>query len=291
MKKLVSILMAVLMMAVLLPHAVAEEEAPLNVNGLWADPEFDRTAITILNDDEGWASDLLGGKADGGYIIEMYWSNSADSYDSYRMVAHREGNSLVYDNGLYVRVTSEDSEENAGSEELISDAGKGSFTLTEDGTLKWEDSVVEAAAEMKLAREPMDTPTAQELADEYFKVIAAVETGSAGTSLKQAEAVLGVYQFCFNHALWLADPDTLGANMLAAREMLTEEEAAAFDENEPAITAEAIRLLVEDEAVTEAYEEAGLLEHIESLRNDATVRSGVSYFLACVATLENIGEP
>ena len=87
------------------------------------------------------------------------------------------------------------------------------------------------------------------------------------------------------------DPETLGANMLAARELLTGEEAAAFDENEPAVTAEAIRLLTESEDAGGVYEDAGAAERMESLRNDAAVRSGVSFFLACVATLENIGEP
>ena len=293
MKKIVSLLLAVLMLAVLLPHAVAEEEKPLDVTGLWADPEFDRTSFVILNDDEGWSGDLMGTEPGNGYIIQMYWGNSADSYDNYRMVAHREGNSLVYDNGLYVRVTSDDSEDSeaAGTQELLENQGKGRFTLTEEGTLKWEDSFVESAAEMTLTREPAEAPTAQELADEYFRVIAGTDMGTASADLKQAAAVVEVYQFCFNHALWLVDPDTLGTNMLAARELLTEEESAAFDENEPAITAEAIRLLVENETAGGAYEDAGVADRIESLRNDPTVRSGVSFFLGCVVTLENIGEP
>lgn len=293
MKKIVSMLFAVLMLTALLPQAVAEEEKPFDVNGMWADPEFDRTSIMILNDNEGWSADLLGAEPDGGYIIQMYWGNSADSYDNYRMVAHREGNSLVYDNGMYVSVTSDDSEnsEEAGTQELLEDAGKGSFTLTEEGTLKWEDSYVKSAGEMILKRETVKTPSAQELADEYYRVIAGTEKETAGASIKQAAAVLDVYQFCFNHALWLVDPDALGANMLAAREMLTGEEAAAFDENEPAVTEEAIRLLTENEEAGDAYVDAGVAERMESLRNDVTVRSGVSFFLACVATLENIGEP
>ena len=293
MKKIVSMLLAVLMLTALLPQALAEEEKPFDVNGMWADPEFDRTSFMILNDDEGWAADLTGAEPDGGYIIQMYWGNSADSYDNYRMVAHREGNRLVYDNGLYVRVCSDDSEdrEAAGTQELLEDAGKGSFTLTEEGTLKWEDSYVESAGEMVLKRETVEAPSAQELADEYYRVIAGAEKDTAGASIKQAAAVLDVYQFCFNHALWLVDPDTLGANMLAAREMLTGAEAAAFDENEPAVTAEALRLLTESEDAGGAYGDAGAAERMESLRNDVTVRSGVSFFLACVAMLENIGEP
>ena len=164
-------------------------------------------------------------------------------------------------------------------------------TLTEEGTLKWEDSFVTAAAEMTLAKEQTETPSAQELADEYFQVIAGIETESAGNEMKQAAAVLDVYQFCFKYALWQSDPETLGANMAAAREMLTEEEREAFDANEPAITAEAVRLLDENETLTGAYDDAGAAENLASLRDDASVRSGVSFFLACVATLENIGEP
>ncbi len=293
MKKIVSMLLAVLMLTALLPQAVAEEEKPLDFYGMWDDPEFDRTSFVILNDNEGWSADLMGMEPSDGYIIQMYWGNSADSYDCYRMVAHREGNRLVYDNGLYVEVNSDDSEDSeaAGTQELLEDAGKGSFTLTEEGTLKWEDSYVKSAGEMVLKRETVEAPSAQELADEYYKVIAGTEKETAGSGLKQAAAVLDVYQFCFDHALWLVDTETLGVNMLAAREMLTEEEAAAFDENEPAVSEEAIRLLTESEDAGSAYEDAGVAERMESLRNDVTVRSVVSFFLACVATLENIGEP
>ena len=294
MKKIVSILLVVLMLAALMPHAaLAEEEKAPDWTGLWADAQFDRASFMILNDNDGWSDDLMGTEPSGGYLIEMYWSNSADSYDAYRIVAHPEGSSLVYDNGLYVRFSSDDSEEadTQGTQEVLEEHGKGSFTLTEEGTLKWEDSFVTAAAEMTLAKEQTETPSAQELADEYFHVIAGIETESAGNEMKQAAAVLDVYQFCFKYALWQSDPETLGANMAAAREMLTEEEREAFDANEPAITAEAVRLLDENETLTGAYDDAGAAENLASLRDDASVRSGVSFFLACVATLENIGEP
>jgi hypothetical protein len=278
------------MLAGLLPMAAfAESPETPDFTGSWSDPEFDRAQIVILRDFEAWSDDMLGETPGGNYIISMTWTNSADSFDSYRMTAHEDGTGLVYDNGLYVRYTSLDDENNEA--EFLEDQGKGRFTLTEDGVLKWEDSYLPAAAEMKLTRDTVQAPSAQELADGYFRAVAAAEDGTAGAGLKRAKAVYDVYSFCFENALWLVDTDELGKNMLAARELLSKEELAAFDANEPAVTAEALRLLKEEENLDGDYHDAGVAGTMEVLREDPAVRSSVSFFLACVITLENIGEP
>ena len=61
MKTIVSILLAVLMLVALMPHAaLAEDEKAPDWTGLWADAEFDRASFMILNDNEGWSDDLMG---------------------------------------------------------------------------------------------------------------------------------------------------------------------------------------------------------------------------------------
>ena len=290
MKKLVSMMLAVLL-ACLLPLAgMAEKTGLPDLTGRWSDPAFDRANIEIMRDFEAWSGDLMGEKASGQYIICITWSNSANSFDSYRMVAREDGGGIAYDNGLYIRFNAEDGKE-GGKTELLEEHGKGRFTPTDGGTLKWEDSYLPAAAEMKLTRDTVQAPSAQELADGYFRAVAAAEDGIAGAGLKRAKAVYDVYSFCFENALWLVDTDELGKNMLAARELLSKEELAAFDANEPAVTAEALRLLKEEENLDGDYHDAGVAGTMEVLREDPAVRSSVSFFLACVITLENIGEP
>ncbi len=160
---------------------------------------------------------------------------------------------------------------------LLPLAGMAEKTGLPDLTGRWSDTV--------------QAPSAQELADGYFRAVAAAEDGTAGAGLKRAKAVYDVYSFCFENALWLVDTDELGKNMLAARELLSKEELAAFDANEPAVTAEALRLLKEEENLDGDYHDAGVAGTMEVLREDPAVRSSVSFFLACVITLENIGEP
>ena len=288
MKKIIAVVLALFLVTGLLP-VLAEENAIPDYSGLWTDPAFDRAEIVILRDFEAWTTDLLGEKPSGQYVISMKWSNSADSYDSYRMVAREEGKSLVYDNGLYVRCTIVDSDN--GSAEFPEDQGQGRFTLTDGGVLQWEDSYVSDAAAMKLTRETAPAPSAETLLKGYYQIIASLENGTAGASLKEAQAVCDLYAFCMENRLWLTETEELGRNMLAAREQLSEKELAAFDANEPAVSAEALRLLKEEEKLTDAYYDAGVAERLEALRDDITIRSGVSFFLACVMTLENIGEP
>ena len=289
MKKWIALILSVLMLAGLLPMAAFAEnpEAP-DFTGSWSDPEFDRAQIVILRDFEAWSDDMLGETPSGNYIISMTWTNSADSFDSYRMTAREDGTGLVYDNGLYVRYTSLDDGNNEA--EFLEDQGKGRFTLTEDGVLKWEDSYLGESVEMNLVRETASAPSAETLAEGYFRPVTIAEAGSAGGELKIAAAVNDVYSFCFENAIWLVKADELGSELLAARALLTQEELDAFDAAEPAVTEEALRLLQENEKLTDAYYDAGVAEHLESLREDAAVRCSVSAFLAFVTTLENIGE-
>ena len=288
MKRFIALVLSVLMVAGLLPMAASAEspETP-GFTGSWSDPEFDRAQIVILRGHDAWSDDLMGETINGNYIISLTWSNSADSFDSYRMVAREDGTGLVYENGLCVRYTSEDGK--SGEAELLEDQGKGRFTLTKDGIMTWADSYLTSAADMKLIRDTVNAPSAETLAEGYFRPVTSAEAGSAGGEFKIAAAVNDVFTFCFENAIWMVKADELGPELLAARGLLTKEELEKFDAAEPAVTEEALRLLQENEKLTDAYYDAGVAEHLESLREDASVRCSVSYFLAAVATLENSG--
>ena len=280
MKKMVALL---LVLAGLCGLISAHAELP-DLTGLWEDPAFERVQFVILHDYDMWADERMGEEPVGNYVVTMSGSSGADAYDSYCMVAQEDGDSIRYEKGLYVSVTGDETE-------LLEDMGKGSFTLTEQGTLLWQDSYYVGAGEMELRCVSVPAPSAEELAENYYRPIAALPEGTAGSSLQLAQAVYDVYRFCSEYQLWLVSNTELGPNMLAALDLLTEEERAAFEKNEPAVTEGAQQLLEENAEVDGAYEDAGVLDRLQDLRGDAAVRFSVADFLSCVMTLENIGEP
>ena len=112
---------------------------------------------------------------------------------------------------------------------------------------------------------PAEAPSAQALTEGYFSVIAGLESGTAGASLKTAVAAADVCAFAEANALYNPDVEPLRANMLAAFEAMDEEGQAAFWTNFDAVRAllddclenyEGNRGVFEDAGVAEAMDEA-----------------------------------
>ena len=280
-KKMAALLVAMVCLFALIPvHA----ELP-DLTGFWEDPDAaDRAEFVILHDYDMWTDERMGEEPAGNYVVTLTWASGADTVDTYRMVAHEDGDGIAYDNGLYVSVTGEETE-------LLEDMGKGRFTLTEKGTLLWQDSYYEGASEIELHCVSAPVPGTEELAENFYRPIAALTEGTAGSSLQFAQTVYGVFRFCMENQLWLVSNSEMSGNMRAALDSLTEEERAVFDAREPEVTAAALKLLEEDAEVDSVYADAGVLDHLQALREDATVRFGVADFLSCVMTLENSEEP
>ena len=111
---------------------------------------------------------------------------------------------------------------------------------------------------------PAEAPTAEELTEGYFAVIAGLETDSAGMALKTATAASEVCRFAEAHALYDPDEESLRANMRAAFEAMGEDGQARFREGFEAVRAllddsledyDANRVVFEDAGVTEAMDE------------------------------------
>ena len=79
--------------------------------------------------------------------------------------------------------------------------------------------------------ELLNPPSAEELQDEYFRVIGGLEVGTAGASLKRAQAIQKVLRFASNHQLSKVDVTALRNNLMEAWNGLTEEERSSFDGN------------------------------------------------------------
>lgn len=242
----IAILLAMLMMA--LP-AFAE-----GFTGVWQDPAYDRATLTILPDGEAFA-------------IELNWAGSSEIRGEWRMTGHAEGNALVYENGTKTdAVYGEEGALISGSVQW--DDAKGSLTLTESDTLTWMDSREERAADFSFQRENLDAPAAAEMVSDYLEVVAGLEVGSAGYSLKLAKATYNILRFALDRQLWNADADELQMNLLVAWEALGEERQTRFSENYPEIAALVNDVFSGWEDARYTFEDAGVAEEMTALLDD-----------------------
>ena len=170
------------------------------------------------------------------------------------------------------------------------DNGAASFVINDEGELVWTDfKETPGENEVVFTRVEMDDlmPSAEELADGYFRVIGGVEQGTAGASLKLAQAVTDVTTFATDYALWDPAIETLRANMLEAWESLSDEERAAFDGNFINVV-ELIDSCLEDwESNAGVFEDAGVTEQMEMFVFDPLSRLAWENLCAHTLTLGN----
>ena len=133
----------------------------------------------------------------------------------------------------------------------------------------------------------VSVPTAEDFADSYFRVVAAIPQETAGASLKAAQTACDVLAFAAARELWLVDVDTLRANMLEAWESLTDDERAGFDANFPALN-ELLNGVFEDwDANRGRFDDAGAAETMEALMADETAQLSWDTLSAHTWTLGN----
>ena len=150
--------------------------------------------------------------------------------------------------------------------EIIDDASEDySFALIRFGS--GDEEAYEEFGEYE-APDPAEAPAADEFAAGYFRVIADLESGTAGASLKTAAAASEVCAFAEVYALYNPDVETMRANMLTAFESMDADEQALFWEN-----FEAVRALLDDcledyEANRAVFEDAGVAEAMDEVMYD-----------------------
>ena len=280
MKKMLILALALLIAMMPCISALAEEDASEpDFAGFWADPNFDRMELVILPSEVTWLDERMGQESSvQKYVVIMSWPSSDSETTVYHIVGTLDdaGKILSYEGGLLGEyIADENGEPDEEETGLLDDNGTGTFTMTEDGTLRWQDSALKEAAEMVLRRETAPVPTPEEIRQGYYRLLAGLEPGSAGASLKLAKAV----------AEGAMDTEAFAVNLLAAQEFLSEEEKAVFTQNRGALTEEAVRLLDETEEPGSAYADAGVEEVMDELRNDPSVRLSVETFIFAVETL------
>lgn len=114
------------------------------------------------------------------------------------------------------------------------------------------------------------TPSTQDLVKGYFNVIGSIPKGTAGASLKLAEAAVAVFQFAQDYSLAGCDISAMRDNMLNAWEkVLDEEERANFDENFMDVVTFMDEAQKDPSSVAGQLEDAGVKADFEKLANQA----------------------
>jgi len=170
---------------------------------------------------------------DAGYKVHITWSSSAYEYADWMY-------SCMYDEsidglsgfGTYSVVTYEDENSEPVIEEISSDEDA-TFIINDDGTLTWNDNILDMGADMAFVKIDV-VPSAidpDSLTDWYFNAVTSHHSGTAGYSLGMAEAAYNVYHEAAMNDLSAVDSETLSANLLEAWEGLSTDDQATFDEN------------------------------------------------------------
>lgn len=151
-------------------------------------------------------------------------------------------------------------EVNDGKEQLTTTAASAKPTT------KTEKKTTKASATNKI----FSTPSTQDLVKGYFNIIGTIPKGTAGASLKLAEAATEVFEFAQDYNLAGCDISALRDNMLNAwQKVLDEEERANFDENFMDVVTFMDSAEADPAAVAAQLEDAGVKDEFEKLANTA----------------------
>ncbi len=121
-------------------------------------------------------------------------------------------------------------------------------------------------AENEAATPAAAAPAASELVENFFKPVAEIPTGTAGSTLKMAQVACGVLRFADSCAIRSADPEELRGNLAEAWASLSADEQAAFEEKILAVQGLIANAAATWEDYSGLFEDAGVKEDMEALR-------------------------
>lgn len=121
----------------------------------------------------------------------------------------------------------------------------------------------------KPASKAPGVPSVKQLTDGYFNVVAGIEKGTTGASLKTAKGAVAAFQFAQTYNLRNCDVETLRDVMLKAYEALNAEKRSDFDES----FMDVVYLLDEAKSdyssVAATFEDAGVKDTFDKLVKNA----------------------
>ncbi|MBR0138895.1 MAG: hypothetical protein IJM17_01260, partial [Firmicutes bacterium] len=251
---------------------------PYNFIGEWQDRVSMRATMTVLPHEYGNNEDL---------DVTVFWGGSAwEGYQWTMRAAYDELEGLLtYTDGvLKDLVYGEDGE--LAEETLVNEGSKGSFFM-KNGDLRWEDDMEPRSLDMRFDAVEAAAPDSEMLAAEYFKAVAAVMPGTAGSSLRTASALVSAVKFAEDSDILACSAEDLRAEMLMAWESLTDDERAAFDEAFMGVAGLADQAFSDYASVKGAFEDAGVASDMEALIGDVHARLSWEKLMSHTLTLGN----
>lgn len=242
-------------------QTIEESRVPKEVRnilvGEWQDMTSQRAGMEITQWDEANGKD---------FHAQIFWSGSyAD-----RMVWDMDlefdpaSGELVYKGGRKAEVTYNEDGLIANEDVKWEDA-EGSFSMAEVGELRWSDSRQEDAGDFVFVRVFAYDVPAEEFSAQLFKILTGLEEGTAGSSLKQAQAAEEIVSFAADKQIWNIDAYARTAAITEAWNGLSDEEKALAKQNFDGMAELIDKAFKDYESVSGTFEDAGVGEDMKAL--------------------------
>ena len=242
-------------------QTIEESRVPKEVRnilvGEWQDMTSQRAGMEITQWDEANGKD---------FHAQIFWSGSyAD-----RMVWDMDlefdpaSGELVYKGGRKAEVTYNEDGLIANEDVKWEDA-EGSFSMAEVGELRWSDSRQEDAGDFVFVRVFAYDVPAEEFSAKLFKILTGLEDGTAGSSLKQAQAAEEIVSFAADKQIWNIDAYARTAAITEAWNSLSDEEKALAKQNFDGMAELIDKAFKDYESVSGTFEDAGVGEDMKAL--------------------------
>lgn len=248
-----------------------------SLEGTWI---CDRATIIIEDLDDIIYCTVLWGSSDS-EVSEWYYEDCAYEIEGIRLITQA--------NGIRTNLTYDDEGEVTESEQIYDD-GVAVFELNDDGLLTWEDRVENAGEGMQFERvDDYENAIPDDVISEGFvKVVLGMEQGTAGASLKQAQAACEVLQFIAEQDLTGMDVEDVSISVLMALVECSEEELAVFGENFPIVSTLIDSCFEDWEANRPVFDDAGVADTMEALIADETARQNWEMLRDCTQDIVEI---
>ena len=242
-------------------QTIEESRVPKEVRnilvGEWQDMTSQRAGMEITQWDEANGKD---------FHAQIFWSGSyAD-----RMVWDMDlefdpaSGELVYKGGRKAEVTYNEDGLIANEDVKWEDA-EGSFSMAEVGELRWSDTRQEDAGDFVFVRVFAYDVPAEEFSAQLFKILTGLEEGTAGSSLKQAQAAEEIVSFAADKQIWNIDAYARTAAITEAWNGLSDEEKALAKQNFDGMAELIDKAFKDYESVSGTFEDAGVGEDMKAL--------------------------
>ncbi|MBQ3879941.1 MAG: hypothetical protein II727_06520 [Oscillospiraceae bacterium] len=256
------------------PEETPSSEGAPEFAGIWGK---DRATLEVVPQD------------DGTYLCLIYWGSSASETTYWEYPCRAEDKALVCESaGSKTEIVFD--EDNTEQDTVAYTDGSARFVLDEEGGLTWEDEKENAGDGLVFTRSDTPMPSADSIADGYFRVLADIPTGTAGATILRAKAACDAFRFAWFNPLWAVDHNEFRETLLAAWESLTQEERDNFDANFIDVLTLVRDSAADWESEKGVFEDAGVDADMASLLRDKAALASWSILTGNTLTLGNSEE-